>query len=667
MTKKPHIAGSDNNRAVGDKIKQMFSSMGLPETWTESYPVELSYPVKRNVSVTANGSTYYAVMVEPTVNDGTQFGEEVIPTYHGYAPSGDVTGDLVYVNYGTSADYEYLDAMDVSLNGRIVIARYGHGFRGDKCMLAQQRGAIGCLIYSDPIDDGYLRGKTYPEGPWRPVDGVQRGSVWSGSGDPSTPGWPSGTLNPRLNVSELNNAHNPLISFPVLSIPTQPISASDAKPFLSALAGLRAPANMSGSTEWLTGGYFIGPGPAKVTMKIETDWSVKSIYNHFGRIVGSVEPDRYIIIGCHHDAWTYGGADPISGTVAMLEVVKAFGSMYRAGWRPRRTIIFASWDAEEYATVGSTEFVETHYKNLGNRLVAYLNLDIAVSGKDSFLVAGTPQWDSLLKNITKMVDMPSSVTWSGKTQSVKDYWLKTANVNGEPVVAPLGSGSDYSPFLQHAGISSLSIEFIGLKMSGGSYPQYHSRYDTYYFMNKFADPTWQFHIGVSKVLGLVAKALADSFILPFDFSNYHLLLQNGLNAIQLELKLRGISEGLNWDSTNEALALLKSAAAKTRETAWKMNAMKNPDPIAMRALNDRLFLAERGFLNYQGLAGQPWLRHMIYAPSKSDSYTASMFPTIVNAAAGPNPDLLEIQRQIQFVSIFIKSAAEVLGGGYNGL
>lgn len=601
-------------------------------------------------------------MVEPTVNDDTGYGELVVPTYHGYAPSGVATGELVFVNYGSASDYAYIESAGVSLKDKIVIARYGHGFRGDKCALAQERGAIGCLIYSDPSDDGFLRGTTYPEGPYRPVDGVQRGSVWSGSGDPTTPGWPSTFASPRLNLSEASNKENPLVSFPLPRIPTQPLSAADAKPFLSALGGLRAPSNMSGSTQWLPNGYFIGPGPATATINIQNSFRVENISNHFGRIPGSVEPDRVIIIGCHHDAWTYGGADPISGTVVLLEVAKSFGQMYKAGWRPRRTIIFASWDAEEYAVVGSAEWVELHYKELGNRAVSYLNLDIAVSGLDAFVVEGTPQWSSLMRNISKMVDMPASVTPTKKATSLYDYWLKAGTVNDKPIVFPLGSGSDYSAFLQHAGITSMALEFVSLNSSGGSYPQYHSRYDTYYYMTKFADPTWEFHKGVSKILGLAAKAMADSFILPLDFTNYNHHLVQGLDSLRSSLTARGFTT-LNWSSMEAANDAFLKAAVAARTESWSLGRSKNPDALAMRALNDRLFLTERGFLNYQGLPGQPWLRHMVYAPGRADSYTASMFPTIVNAASGASPDLKEVQRQIQFVALAINSAAEVLSGG----
>lgn len=643
---------------------QIFKDVGLPETWTETFPVELSYPTsQRNVSVTVNGgTTFFAVMDEPKVDDDTGFGELVVPTYHGYAPSGAVTGELVYVNYGAASDYTYLDNNGVSLKDKIVIARYGRGFRGDKCALAQQRGAVGCLIYSDPTDDGYLRGKTYPEGPFRPVDGVQRGSVWSGSGDPTTPGWPSTFSSPRLSLSEASNATNPLVSFPLPLIPTQPLSAADAKFFLTQLGGIRAPTNMSGSTEWLDRGYFIGPGPAMVTINITNSFRVENISNHFGRIPGSVEPDRLIIIGCHHDAWTYGGADPISGTVVLLEVAKTFGRMYKDGWRPRRTIVFASWDAEEYAVVGSAEWVELHYKELGNRAVSYINLDIAVAGIDAFAVVGTPQWASLMRNITKMVDVPASVTPTGKAMSVYDYWLRAGTVNNKPVVSPLGSGSDYSAFLQHAGITSLDFEFFSANSTGSSYAQYHSRYDTYFFMTKFTDPTWEFHMAISKILGLTAKAMADSFLLPLDFTNYFNHLDSGLNSLRDQLVARGFTS-LNWSSMEVANAALYKAAVAARAEAWKLDRSQNPDPLAMRALNDRLFLAERGFLNYQGLPGQPWLRHMIYAPGRADSYTASMFPTIVNAASGNAPDLKEVQRQIQFVAIAINSAAEVLAGG----
>lgn len=654
MTLKPHIAGSENNRQVGEKMKQIFSEYGLPVTWTESYPVELSYPQSHQVLVTNGTSTYEAVLFEKVVNDGTEDPQDVVPTYHGYSPSGFAEGELVYVNYGSAGDYAYIDGLGISLKGKIVIARYGHGFRGDKCALAEHRGAIGCLIYSDPSDDGYLKGPVYPEGPWRPDDGVQRGSVWSGSGDPTTPGWPSTPISPRLNLTEASDPNTPGLTWPLLTIPTQPISYGDAKHFLEKLQGAPAPPNMSGSTEWLTGGYFIGPGPAVVTMNISNQFEVRTIQNHFGKIPGDVEPDRIVMLGVHHDAWTYGGADPMSGSVAMLEVVRSFGKMYKNGWRPRRSIIFASWDAEEYATVGSSEFCELHFQDLTNRLVAYLNLDIAVSGTGTFSAAGTPNFVQLLKNVTKMVDSPVPKT------SVYEYWRRSGvDATDGPVLGSLGSGSDYSAFLQHVGISSLSIEFVPGDFS--TYPEYHSRYDTFYFMSKFVDPDWTYHTTIAKTLGLVAKSLADSFIIPYNFVDYAHYLRLGLDNLRLELSAK--NSQINFSDAYNACDAFMAAAQAALQLGWKLDKSRNPDPFQLRALNDRLFLTERAFLNYAGLPGQPWLRHMIYAPGRTDSYSAAMFPTVVNAASGHHPNWAEVQNQIQFISLYINAAADVLSGG----
>jgi len=653
---------------VASSIRALFQKFGLPVIWSEDFPIMLSYPtVQRNVSVSFGGNTFYPAMFEPVIADGTQDADKVVPTYHGYSPSGAVFGELVYVNYGSASDYAYIDAIGVSLRNRIVIARYGEGFRGDKCALAESRGAIGCLIYSDPSDDGYLKGPVYPIGKYRPPEGVQRGSIWSGSGDPTTPGWPSTPQSPRLNLSEARDASNPFVTWPLPTIPTQPLSYSDAKPFLEALGGFRAPANMSGSTQWLTGGYFIGPGPAIATINITNDFEVKTIQNVYAKIPGSVEADRVVIIGVHHDAWTYGGADPISGTVAMLEVAKAFGKMHKAGWNPRRTIVFASWDAEEYATIGSSEFVELHYQELSNRVVAYLNLDIAVSGTAAFGLSGTPNFVSLLSNITKLVDAPTSPS-SSKT-TVFDMW-KLAGINpenGNPMMGSLGQGSDYSAFLQHAGISSLNMEFYDPMLP--TYPQYHSRYDTYYFMHNFVDPNWSYHTTVSKVLGLVAKALVDSYILPYDFVDYAAYLSAGLTS--LKAKVNPKLPGLYFSPLENAIQNFYNTAVNTRQEVWKLTKAKNPDPYQLRAINDRLFLTERAFLNYQGLPGQPWLRHTVYAPNTADSYSSSMFPLIVNAAAeavATSPDdIARVQTQIQFTALYVNAASDVLSGGNGGV
>lgn len=651
---------------VANAIRQLFKQYGLPTIWSEDFYVTLSYPTsQRNVSLDAPGkATYFPPMFEPVVDDGSQDPEQVVPTYHGYSPSGAATGELVYVNYGSGSDYAYLDAIGVSLRNKVVITRYGEGFRGDKCAQAEARGAIGCLIYSDPVDDGYLRGAVYPDGKYRPPEGVQRGSIWSGSGDPTTPGWASTSFAPRLNLTEARDASNPFVSWALPKIPTMPLSYQDAKPFLESLGGLRAPANMSGSTEWLTGGYFIGPGPGIATINISNDFQVKTITNVYAKIPGSVEPDRVIMLGVHHDAWTYGGADPISGTVSMLEVAKAFGKMYKDGWRPRRTIVFASWDAEEYATIGSSEFVELHYQEVSNRVVAYLNLDIAVSGTGAFSLAGTPNFVNLLTQITKLVEVPALSTKSKKTL-VYDMWklAGTNPENGNPILGSLGQGSDYSAFLQHAGISSLSMEFFDPQLP--TYPQYHSRYDSYNFVHKFVDPDWSYHMTVSKVLGLVAKSLSDSFILPYDFVDYAAYLRTGLSGLRASISPK--LPTLDYSALENAIQAFYDSAIAVRKEVEKLGKDKNPDPFQLRAINDRLFLTERAFLNYQGLPGQPWLRHTVYAPSTSDSYSSSMFPLIVNAAATANPaspsDVLHVQRQILFTVLYIDAARDVLTGG----
>jgi N-acetylated-alpha-linked acidic dipeptidase len=659
MTLVPHIAGSSNNQGVGEQIKALFSQYGLPQTWTETYPVTLSYPVRRSVSVKNAQGTYEASLFEPIVNDGTEQPENVVPTYHGYAPSGFAEGELVFVNYGTASDYAYLDSVPISLTGKIVLARYEHGFRGDKCALAQQRGAIGCLIYSDPSDDGYLLGKTYPDGPFRPVDGVQRGSVWSGSGDPTTPGWPSTPKSPRLTLEEASDASNRDVSFPLLTIPTQPLSAADAKPFLEKLGGIPWPG--LNATAYLPGGYHVGPGPAVVTMNITNSFEVRNIQNHFGKIPGSIEPDRIILLGVHHDAWTYGGADPMSGSVAMLEVVRAYGQMYKAGWRPRRSIVFATWDAEEYALVGSTEFAELHFQELTNRLVAYLNLDIAVSGTGAFYTSGTPNFVSIVQKATKLVPSPAD-----KKSTVYDLWkvLGTLPEAGVPEMGQLGAGSDYAVFLQHLGVSSLSVQFVD--PTRGTYGQYHSRYDTFNFMKSFVDPTWTWHTSLAKVLGLVGKALGDSYILPYDFVQYASYLSRGVNSLANQIMSKAPAS-VSFANLQQSQFKFAEAADAVQAEINKLASTHNPDPIALRSLNDRLFLTERAFINYQGLPGQPWLRHMIYAPSNTDSYAGAMFPTIVNAAAGSHPNWQEVQNQINLCSIFVDAATEVLSGGKNSM
>lgn len=658
LTLKPHIAGSPQNIEYGKTIQNLFSSYGIPQTWVEEHPVLLSYPsnVSRSLSITGPASTYYASMYEPVVNDSSLDPELVVPTFHGYSPSGSVTGKLVYVNYGTAADYAYLDFIGISVKDRIVIARYGHGFRGDKCLLGAARGAVGCIIYSDPIDSGYLKGDTYPNGPWLPEEGVQRGSVWPGAGDPVTPGWPSSPTSPRLTLDQARDASNPDVSYPLPTIPMQPISAKDAKPFLEALLINQAPQNMSGSNLYLPNGYFFGPSTSIVNLTISNSFETRNIQNIFGKIPGSVEPDRVVLVGVHHDAWTYGGADPISGTVSMLEVVRAFGQMYKAGWRPRRSIVFASWDSEEYGLTGSTEFCELHFKEITNRVVAYLNLDISVAGTDRFLVMGTPNFNALMQKVTKLVSAPS-----GKTGTVYDLWAPQGT---SPTVWPIGAGSDHAPFISHVGVSSMMMEFDAANVD--NYATYHSRYDSYMYSKNFLDPTWEYHTAVSKVLGLVTKAFADSFVLPYDFVTYASTLSAAIQSLETNvnaIKPANVNLTLAWhvlEQSNIAFANTADSVSAQRELLLRA---QNPDPFQLRDINDRLFLTERAFLDYKGFPGQPWLRHMIYAPSNTDSYSADLFPTVVNAAFAKTPNWTAVYNQIMFVADAINSATDVLGGG----
>jgi N-acetylated-alpha-linked acidic dipeptidase len=424
----PHIAGSAHDNDTASYVLTQWRAFGI-EAHLEVLPVNLSYPLRRHVAVTfPPESAYTCQLREAVVNDGTSQNPDAVATFNGYGASGNVTAPLVYVNYGTADDYALLASKNVSLIGTVVIARYGRNYRGDKVAMAAARGALAVLIYNDPADVGPPpEQQSYPQGPWATNSTVQRGSVWNGNGDPGTPGWPSTADAPRVTLEQ---AQTPQWSMnqPLPTIPVQPLSWGDAQPMLLLLRGTPLP-----NASW-AGGFnlqYVGPGPVQVNVDIGVNNTVVPITNVIGVIRGAQEPDRLVVLGCHRDAWTFGSSDPISGQSTLMEVSRALAYLYNnSGWRPRRTIMFASWDAEEYALVGSTEFVETHYRSLAQQAVVYLNLDVGVSGTDKFSALGSPMLHSVLSAVLTQVNLPAP-----KKGPVYNIW--------DMKLGLLDDGSDY--------------------------------------------------------------------------------------------------------------------------------------------------------------------------------------------------------------------------------
>eukprot|EP01121_Diplochlamys_sp_Union-15-3_P003551 TRINITY_DN1347_c0_g1_i1.p1 TRINITY_DN1347_c0_g1~~TRINITY_DN1347_c0_g1_i1.p1 ORF type:complete len:626 (+),score=116.52 TRINITY_DN1347_c0_g1_i1:35-1879(+) len=540
LSSAPHIAGSYEDYDTAVWVRDQFLEYGIPDAQIQTYEVMLSYPVQRRVAL-VYPSSYECVLKEEAIpEDETSGDPRAIDTFNGYSDSGDVEGELVYANYGRIEDFEELDNMGLNLTGKIVIVRYGKIFRGNKVQLAAQRGAIGVLIYSDPADDGFARGPVYPEGPYRTNTSVQRGSVsYALGGDPITPGYPSTPNAPRYTFQQ---ARNEMYQLP--NIPVQPISYGDAAPLLSSIELNPAPAAWRGA---LPLNYNIGPGPARVQMNITVNDTRTTIWNVIARIKGSVEPDRLVLIGSHRDAWTFGNVDPISGQTTMLEAARGIGQIYKKGWRPRRSIMFCSWDAEEYNLIGSVEFVEQYEKLLIEQGVIYINLDTAVFGTESFSASGVPSIGEILRSSSKRINIPTPKDTPAKT--IYNLWSQSQGNINQTKLDLLGSGSDFLGFISHIGIPSADLSF-----ESDDYAVYHSNYDSYYWTSHFGDPTFEYHTSLAKLTGLLALQFIDSKVLPFDLTEYASYLYDWIKEVENYAKATLPADTFNFSPLYESVS-----------------------------------------------------------------------------------------------------------------
>ncbi len=621
LTAAPHIAGSKEDFATAQYVAQKFRDAGL-ETKIVPYRVMLNSPKK--VEVTAFGPDGKQLMSGPTpehVSDDPFQDDKRIPTaYNAYSPSGNVTAEVVYANYGTPKDFAELAAKHINVKGKIVIVRYGKDFRGVKAYVAQQHGAAGIIIYSDPADDGYFQGDIYPDGPYRPESGVQRGSIqylFKYPGDPTTPGFASTPDLPAGKRIPLADAANQP------KIPSTPLSYHDAAPILQALGGPESPHAWQGALPFT---YHMGPGPVKVHMVLQENYSLRTIWDVIGKISGTQYPNQSVIVGNHRDAWVFGAVDPNSGTAAMLEAVHGIGALLQSGWKPKRTLIFASWDGEEEGLLGSTEWTEDHAAMLAHA-VAYFNVDVGVSGP-TFDAQAVPSLKAFVVNITKEVPSPLG-------GSVYDAWLqnqqsadqKNGSVDqymqhGPPPVegirmGNLGSGSDYTPFLQHVGVPSTDIG------SSGPYGVYHSAFDNYTWFTKFADPNFVYLQQQARILGLEALHMADADLPPYDYAEYGAEVVSYLQAAQEKATKTGMT------SLNFAPAI---AAAHNFQDAGQHALAAERDPAGPLAEGNRLLRkVEEDLLSPRGLPGRPWYKHTIYAPGEYTGYAAVVIPGINEA------------------------------------
>jgi N-acetylated-alpha-linked acidic dipeptidase len=646
----PNHVGSPHDKANADFILNKFREWGWDASIEE---FSVLYPTPREELLELVSPTHVvAKLREPPVEgDATsQALEGALPPYNVYGADGDVTAEIVYVNQGMPDDYAELERQRIDVKGKIVLARYGGGWRGLKPKLAYEHGAVGCIIYSDPRDDGYGAGDAYPRGGYRPADGVQRGSVQDltlYSGDPLTPGAGATPGTKRLALKDAKT---------ILKIPVLPVSYADAEPLLAALGGPVAPQSWRGGLP-LT--YHMGPGPAVAHLKILSDWRQQPIYDVIAKLRGAVEPDRWVIRGNHHDGWVFGAADPLSGQVALLAEAKAIGALAKSGWKPRRTLVYASWDGEEPGLLGSTEWVETHAAELTAHAVLYVNSDM--NGRGTLDAEGSHAEQHFVTEVARDVPDPKTGT-SVLARSLASHRVAAFEA-GRPVesgddltLGALGSGSDYTPFLQHLGVNSLNVEFHG----EGDYGVYHSAYDSFDHFRRFVDPTFEYGVALAKVAGRIALRSAQAEMLPARESDFaasiagyddelHKLV-DGMRSKTRELD-RLLDDGaftaaadpsrpraaptrvskvpfLSFADLDNAVERLRtSAAAFDQEYARAAAA----DDGHRARINDAIAGLEFTLADPVGLSGRTWYRHMIYAPGLKTGYGVKTLPGIREA------------------------------------
>lgn len=651
LTAVPHVAGSAEDRATAEYVAKQFFVGGL-ETETVSYRVWMNRPAEISVTLTApanvkmNGPTREHVSSDPYQDD-----PRVLMPFNGSSPSGDVEAEVVYANYGRPDDFKKLEEMKIDVRGKIVIVRYGENFRGVKSFVAEEHGAAGVIIYSDPWDDGYFRGDAYPRGPWRPDTGVQRGSIqymFKYPGDPTTPGFASVPGLPESKRIAPENA----ASMP--KIPTTPISYADATPILQSLGGPESPREWQGALPFT---YHVGPGPAKVKMHLKQDYRYWTIWNVIGKITGAKYPNEWVVVGNHRDAWVYGAVDPNSGTAAMLETVHGIQELLHQGWKPDRTLIFASWDAEEEGLIGSTEWGEDHEGELAHA-VAYFNLDVAVTGPN-FGASAVPSLKGFIRDVTRFVPSPKGGTvydvWKERARERQNERrpegggrsVPNARVDADVPVGDLGSGSDYSVFIQHLGVPSADMT------SSGQYGVYHSTFDDFAWFKKFGDPTFVYEQQMARVLGLEALHMSDADVLPYDYELYGKEISAYIERAQEKSKT--MLAASSPDFSKAAAAAKRFTAAGTKILAFQ----KNPPSDAAK-LNQALIAAERALLLEKGLPDRPWFRHAIYAPGQYTGYAAVVIPGVNEAVDARNTQ--RATEQLEALTEALNRAAGVLEG-----
>jgi N-acetylated-alpha-linked acidic dipeptidase len=658
LSARPHNVGSPYDKDNAEWIALKFREFGL-DTHIETFEVLFPTPKERLVELVDGGPHFKAKLQEPGVpEDPTSIQTtEQLPTYNAYSIDGDVTAPLVYVNYGLPEDYEVLARRGISVKGAIVIARYGHSWRGIKPLVGAEHGAVGCIIYSDPRDDGYSGGEVFPKGPWRPSEGVQRGSVQDSSifmGDPLTPGYGATKDAKRIALKDAQT---------LTKIPVLPISYADALPLLSAITGPAAP------PEWRGGlgiTYRIGPGAAKVHLKVFSNWDSKPLYDVIGKIAGSTHPEQWVIRGNHHDAWVNGAEDPLSGQVALMEEARAMGELVKQGWKPKRTLIYCAWDGEEPGLLGSTEWVETHIDDLKKHAVAYINSD--TNDRGYLGMEGSHTLEHFINDVARDVPDPETKLSVWKRLQLKEISdADSADARRELRDRPdlrlemLGGGSDHAPFINFAGIASLGIGYGG-EDDGGIY---HSIYDDFYWYTHFSDTNFNYGRALAQTGGTAMMRLADADILPLQFADFaddvkmyvsevekfagqqrtdveekNLKIEEGVfsatddpREIWIAPKKEEVPPHINFAPLENAVEVLQRSAAEYQKQFERLSANGGAALAAgsLAEVNEMLIESEHQLTTPEGLPGRFWYKHELYAPGAYTGYAAKAIPAVREA------------------------------------
>jgi N-acetylated-alpha-linked acidic dipeptidase len=654
IASKPHQAGSPASKAVADYLAAQLKDWGL-DVRTEEFEALMPYPTSRVLEMTAPVK-FRAELKEPSIPEDPATAEPgQLPTYNAYSASGDVTAPLVYVNYGIPEDYEELRREGVDVKGKIAIARYGRSWRGVKAKLAQENGAVGCLIYSDPREDGYFQGDVYPKGPMRPELGVQRGSVLDMAlypGDPLSPGWAAEPGAKRLPLAEAKS---------LLKIPVLPISYGDAQPLLEQLAGPMVPEGWRGA---LPITYHAGPGPATVHLKVDFDWSTKPLHDVIATIPGSTDKNQWIVYGNHHDAWVNGASDPASGAAVLLETACTLSILRRQGWQPKRTIVFALWDGEEFGLMGSTEWTEKHLKELQHNAAVYLNSDN--TGRGALNAGGSHSLETFLTEVLRDVTEPAgrrSLLDAAKARTPRAR-AGTESSPPEFHLAALGSGSDYVPFLDHAGVASVNLGF-----AGGDAGVYHSIYDTLAWFDRFSDGDLAYGKVLSQVMTLSILRLADARVLPFEFGALERTVRGYSENIQKQAQQAQNAKRpgtLDLREVQFQLARLDMASmAYEEQLALAMRRTPPLPPDRLAKANQALQKAEGALLSAGGLPGREWYQHQLYAPGLYTGYDAKTLPGVREAVEAQhweeaNQEARHVAQALRALAAQVDEAAALL-------